>query len=492
MLTSLPPELLLQISSYLPVGSLFSLSATCSTLHGVVHKAWTLWLSGQASEYPALRSSLTNLNWTKNHNEWTCDCGSLVAGPWIKWPKLARYEATIEGDSNVSVGAGCAAVSDLIFCCPKARSVQWRKRNGLAEASGGVLIEYNDLPEFTRYPLYVTLHHNTLVLKRLRPQQGYRRGDYTIDIYNAKTLKKVGLLNPVKHIKDVKSLSEMEISSLSMSYNCICVHIMFDVNQENEFDGDADIENIRENETQLWYINTAEPQIENLHLLRIIKHPLAFNSLLDPGLVSVNNKFVTRVGTPTAFNLNQIQWFSRNPKVSESNLCHGYMPVKISSSYDYSKASVRIASLGGGNSEYIAVGLELGIDHRDRDHSYLIVVQVYHVTSGVIIVEKDFGTTNHIDEKIKMSWFGPHLAILSRSKSTSNLHSWQLGLDHFILTPCKIQVGSVHWAIDWFWIDFEGIVAANVNFGLEETVIQSYQPIQKLRKSLTNYQKQMS
>ena len=91
-----------------------------------------------------------------------------------------------------------------------------------------------------------------------------------------------------------------------------------------------------------------------------------------------------------------------------------------------------------------------------------------------------------------MSWFGPHLAILSRSKSTSNLHSWQLGLDHFILTPCKIQVGSVHWAIDWFWIDFEGIVAANVNFGLEETVIQSYQPIQKLRKSLTNYQKQMS
>jgi len=502
MLITLPPELLFHINTFLPPPSLSSLAGTCTALHTAVHQAWTSRLTVQSSLYPAVKYSLTRLGWTKDHDEWGCECSQLVAGPWLCWPRLARSEATIEGDSNVSVGVGCVVASNKVFCCPKARGVQWRHRSRLGEASGGILVEFDHLPEYNRYPLHVTQHHNTLVVKALESHPGFRRGDYSISIFNSDTLVKVGNMDPAEKIKDVKSLSEMEIGDIAMSDDVIVVHIMFDVNQENDIDEDVDIENIRENETQLWSIKTSDPKLSDLHLLKTIKHPLAFCSLLDPGLVSVNNKIITRIGTPTAFNLNQIQWFSRDqePVISKFGSTNsmqtsgdecsaesesvGYLPVSVLSSYDYNRASVRLASLGGGDSEYIAVGLELGIEHRDNDHSYLIVVQVYHITRGQVVAEGEFGTTNHIDEKIKMSWFGPHLLVLSRQKSTSSLFSWQPGFTCFKVSPCKVQVGSVHWGIDWVWGDFEGLVAANVNFGLEQTIIQTYHPVQRLRKRL--------
>jgi len=494
MLTSLPPELLFHINTFLPPPSLSTLSSTCTSLHTAVHQSWVSRLAQQSSLHPAVRYSLSRIGWTKEHDEWGCECSQLVAGPWLCWPRLARSEATIEGDSNVSVGVGCTVANNKVFCCPKARGVQWRHRSRLSETSGGVLVEFDHLPEYNRYPLHVTQHHNTLVVKALESHQGYRRGDYTISIFNCETLVKVGNLNPAENVRDVKSLSEMEIGNLAMCDDIIAVHIMFDVNQENDIDEEVEIENIRENETQLWRIKTSDPKLSDLKLIRTVKHPLAFCSLLDPGLVSVNNKFLTRIGTPTAFNLNQIQWFRRDQacaesvKISDEGVTEsesvGYLPVSVLSSHDYNRASVRLASLCGGDSEYIAVGLELGIEHRDKDHSYLIVVQVYHVTRGQVVAEVEFGTSNHIDEKIKMSWFGPHLLVLSRQKSNSSLFSWQPGFTSFRESPCKVQVGSVHWGIDWIWGDFEGFVAANVNFGLEHTILQTYHPVQRLRKRL--------
>jgi len=366
--------------------------------------------------------------------------------------------------------------------------VQWRHRGRLGER--GNLAEFGNLPEYNRYPLHVTQHQNTLIVKALESHPGFRRGDYTISIFNCEKLEEIGKLDPARNIRDVKSLSEMEIGNIAMCDNIIAVHVMFDVNQENDFDEDVDIENIRENETQLWSIATADPKMSDLKMIQTIKHPLAFCSLLDPGLVSVNNQLITRIGTPTAFNLNQIQWFRRETKSNQLSAgvgCDesvGYLPVSVLSCHDYNRASVRIASLGGGDSDYIAVGLELGIEHRDKDHSYLIVVQVYRISSGQVVAEGEFGTTNHIDEKIKVCWFGPHLLILSRQKSNCSLFSWQPGFSTFKESPCKVQVGSVHWGIDWVWADYEGLVAANVNFGLEETIIQTYHPIQRLRKRL--------
>jgi len=485
MLTSLPPELLLHINTFLSPPSLSLLSSTCTTLHTTVHLSWVARLTEQASLYPGVRYSLDRLGWSKEHDEWGCECSQLVAGPWLCWARLVRCEATIPGDSNVSVGLGCAVASNKVFSCPKAREVQWRHRDRLGER--GTLVEFSHLPDYTRYPLHVTQHHHTLVVKALESHQGFRRGDYTITIFNSDTLAEVGKLDPAQNIKDVKSLSEMEIGNIAMCDDVIAVHVMFDVNQENDIDEEVDIENIRENETQLWSIKTSDPKLSDLKLMRIIKHPLAFCSLLDPGLVSVNNNLLTRIGTPSAFiNLNQIQWFRREeePGGGEESECVGYLPVSVLSSYDYTRASVRLASLCGGHSEYIAVGLELGIEHRDRDHSYLIVIQVYHITSGKVVAEAEFGTTNHIDEKIKISWFGPHLLVLSRQKSTSSLHSWQPGFTTFKESSCRVQVGSVHWGIDWVWADFEGLVTANVNFGLEETIIQTYHPVQWLRKRL--------
>ena len=419
MLTSLPPELLSHITTFLSPTSLSSLSCTCTSLHTAVHQAWVSRLSLQSSLYPAVRASLARIDWTKDHDEWGCECSQLVAGPWLCWPRLARTEATIEEDSNVSVGVGCSVASNKVFFCPKARGVEWRHRERLGENSGGVLVEL-DLPEYNRYPLHITQHHNTLVVKALESHEGYRTGDYQIMIFNSDTLVKVGNLDPAESVKDVKSLSEMEIGNIAMCDDVIAVHIMFDVNQENDIDEEVDIENIRENETQLWSIKTSDPKLSDLQLVQTIRHPLAFCSLLDPCLVSVNNKFITRIGTPTAFNLNQIQWFRRDQKctgpvrnklmitdqkssdsVSESESV-AYLPVSVLSHHDYSRASVRLASLGGGDSEYISVGLELGIEHRDRDHSYLIVVQVYHITRGQVVVEEEFGSTNHIDEKIKV------------------------------------------------------------------------------------------
>jgi len=492
MLISLPPELLSHITSYLSPISLSYLSSTCTTLHTAVHHAWVARLSQQSSLYPAVRASLDRIDWNKDHDEWGCECSQLVAGPWLCWPRLARSEVTVEEDSNVNVGVGCAVASNRVFLCPKARAVHYRHRERLSEHSGGVLVEL-DLPEYNRYPLNVTQHHNTLIVKALESHPGYRRGDYKIIIFNSDTLNKVGVLDATKNIRDAKSLSELEIGDIAMCDDVIAVHLMFDVNMEiNDIYEEVDIANIRENETQLWTIRTKQPKFAELQHVRTIKHSLALCSLLDPGLMSVNNQFITRIGTPTAFNLNQIQWFKRTKKWSKvkggikldyndnENEVASYLPVSVMSQHDYNRASVRIASLGGGNSEYISVGLELGIDHRDRDHSYLILVQVYHLTRGEIVLEQEFGTTNHIDEKIKMSWFGPHLLILSREKSTSSLYSWQPGHSSFMVSPCKVQVGSVHWGIDWIWADFEGLVTTNVNFGLEQTIIQTYHPVQRL------------
>jgi len=500
MLTSLPPKLLSHITFFLSPISLSTLACTCTTFHTVVHQAWVSRLSHQATLYPVVKASLARIDWTKDHDEWGCECSQLMAGPWLCWPRLSRCEATVDGDSNVSVGAGCAVASNKVFFCPKARGVQWRHRGKLSETAGGVLVEFNHLPEYNRYPLHVTQHQNTLIVKALESHQGFRRGDYQIMIFNSDTLVRIGIMDPTEYVKDVKSLSEMEIGNIVMCDDVIAVHIMFDVNQENDLDEEVDIENIRENETQLWSINTSDPKLLDLQLIQTIRHPLAFCSLLDPGLVSVNNKFITRIGTPTAFNLNQIQWFRReqkcsklgsnNPKITTQLRCESendganFLPVSVLSSHDYNRASVRLASVGGGDSEYICVGLELAIDHRDRDHSYMIVVQVYHLTSGQVVVEEEFGTTNHIDEKIKISWFGPHLLVLSRDKSTSSLYSWQAGFSSFKVSSCKVQVGSVHWGIDWVWGDYEGLVATNVNFGLEETIIQTYHPVQRLRKRL--------
>jgi len=488
MLISLPPELLSHINTYLSPHSLSLLSSTCTTMHSSVHQSWVSMLSMQAAVYPAVKYSLARVGWTKDHDEWQCECSQLVAGPWLCWSRLSRSEVTIDGDSNVSVGQGCVVANNKVFFCPKAREVQWRHRGRLG--GRGSLVEFSHLPEYNRYPLHVTHHHNTLLVKVLEPHPGYRRGDYTISIFNSDTLAEVGNLDPAQNIRDVKSLSEMEIGNIAMCDNIIAVHVMFDVNQENDIE-EVDIDNIRENETQIWSITTADPKMSDLKLIRTIKHPLAFCSLLDPGLVSVNNKLVIRIGTPTctAFNLNQIQWFRRKANTSHQEEEGGgedvgYLPVSVLSCHDYSRASVRIASLGGGDSDYIAVGLELGIDHRDTDHSYLILVQVYHINKGQMVAEGEFGTTNHIDEKIKISWFGPHLLVLSRKKSTCSLYSWQSGFSSFKESFCKVQVGSVHWGIDWVWADFEGLVAANVNFGLEETIIQTYHPVQRLRKRL--------
>ena len=41
-------------------------------------------------------------------------------------------------------------------------------------------------------------------------------------------------------------------------------------------------------------------------------------------------------------------------------------------------------------------------------------------------------------------------------------------------TPVRLSVGNVHWSLEYFHLDFQGILIVNVNFGSERTVIQTH------------------
>ena len=154
------------------------------------------------------------------------------------------------------------------------------------------------------------------------------------------------------------------------------------------------------------------------------------------------------------------------------------MPVTVLGDLSHSRASVRLARLCGGHSDLLALGLELGAEHLELGHAYRVVVQVVRLSTAQVILQQDFGTSNHIDETMKLCWCGPHLLVTCRKPSGSaSLYCWQPGLPAMVATRVRVVVGSAHFALEYLHLDLQEMVVAVVNFGQERTSVQTHRPL---------------
>ena len=80
-------------------------------------------------------------------------------------------------------------------------------------------------------------------------------------------------------------LQKLEIGDVVMAKNTIVVHLMFPTEDDCH------------SETWIWRINTENPVIEDLVLERVFMEPInRYEDEIDPGLLSVNNSYLVRVG----------------------------------------------------------------------------------------------------------------------------------------------------------------------------------------------------
>jgi len=470
----LPREMLEQVAVLLDTASILRLAASCHLLRAAAHGACVRLLAARADQCHVMADSLGRVGWVRAqaaaHSSSpgsSCPCFRLLRGSWHYWRKLERRaECVLQPDTNISVGLGCSVSRDRVYTSPCARSLQAMQRVSL-ECEGPV-VEYTELPQYNRFPLQALCHQATLLVKRLRPAPLHRMGEYSIELFHANTGTRVCQLDPTRGL-DTRSLGQLEIADIVMADNTIAVHLMFDINQEAELEEDIEEVSLRENETQLWRINTACPQASDLVLDQVVREPLSLKGLLDPGLLSINSEYLVRVGTSPSEHLLQV-WPRQGGDISLT-------PVGVSpSTGDLGRASVRLARLARGTSHLLALGIELGVEHLELGHAYRVLLQVVDLRTHAVMLQHDFGTSNHIDETLKMCWVGPHLILTQRLPSgVAAVYTWQPSLP-LLRAPPRLTIGSAHFALEFLHASIDTLTVAIVNFGQERTSIQTWRP----------------
>jgi len=422
-----------------------------------------------ANQDSTTEASLEASGWEagNDHDIWECQCIYLVVGPWYTWGKLTKgkrrkKEVIVEQDHNLQVGAGCVVIKNKLLTCPNASSVAARTRDLLTEVAE--VTRFSDFPEYPTFPLYLTNFENTLVVKSIKTEEGFIHGDYTISVYDTESLHKVCDINIMADAMDTKDQSDLEVSNIKMCRNRIAIHLLFSQTPEK-------------NVTQIWAVDTQNPKKETIFLAATVSHPFSVCGALDPGHLALNSRYLLRIGTPDKSNNstdNLVQYFDMQ-RLQGNDKGVNYTPVKDPGMIDHQKINVRHVSIIPGGGSILCLGLELDISHRNSHHSYQVVVQLFDLSTQKILAQKDLGSCNHIEDKLKLCWWTENLGLLVReSSSSASLYTWSPGQGEILETGVKLPVGNIHWAFEYFHMDYQGMVTAKVNFGNETTVFQCF------------------
>lgn len=463
---SLSIEVLERIVRKLDHISMCRLASMSIHMRKAVHSYCSSHLRYLANQDTTAQASLQASGWElgNEHDIWECLCIYLVVGPWYWWSggRKKKKEVMVEQDHNLQVGAGCVVIKNKLFTCPNASSVAVRKRDLLTEVAE--VTNFSDFPEYPTYPLYLTNFENTLVIKSIKRVEGFIHGDYTITLYDTESQQKICDLNIMTDVTDTKDQSDLEVSNIKMCRNRIAIHLLFSQTPEK-------------NVTQIWAVDTRNPKEDTIFLATTVSHPFSVCGALDPGHLALNSRYLVRIGTPDKSNNstdNLIQYFDMQ-RLQANDKGVNYTPVKDPGIIDHQKINVRLVSIIPGGGTILCLGLELDISHRNSHHSYQVVVQLFDLSTQTILAQKDLGSCNHIEDKLKLCWWSENLALLVReSSSSASLYTWCPGQKEILETGVKLPVGNIHWAFEFFHMDYQGIVTAKVNFGNETTVFQCF------------------
>lgn len=475
-----PEEVVLEICQMLDAVSLLQFASTDSCMRQAAHKAAVMRLHNLAEDHPDLAIYLARMSWTREdalvHHNLDCPCFSLLIGPWRSWNNLkccTKERAPIMPDSNrVPIDSLSTMVTrNRILAISK--SVEESNltavfRNNVDQRQLKVVARAAKIPFSS--PLQAANFEDTLVVRSCVPRAGYRRGHYTLAIFNSATLIKVGeidlaleevsslqgdsdkMASSTKNcselnLKDEAVLQKLEIADVVVAKNTIAIHLMFP--REDEFCS----------ETWIWNINTRNPVIEDLVLERVFMEPInRYEEETDLGLLAVNNGYLVRVGQVDDSCI--LQSFNRKDISVGTGLQNGVhdmivldeegtkLNVEVQASFEYNRVRVREAKLcHGKDSATIALGIELGVVDNDLGEMYRLMVQVIDIEKGELLVQQHLGLAERIDTRLKMCWCGPQLVVahkreVGNANAELRLFCWEKGNRGFLPTPAVIPIAD--------------------------------------------------
>ena len=329
----MPEELLLKIAQLLDAVSLLQFASTDSCLRGIAHQAAVMRLQKLALDHPDLAICLARMSWNKDnasvHHNLECPCFSLLIGPWRSWNNL---KCRTKERAPVLPGSNWPSVESLrtlvtgnkIFATSRSVMESTLTAVDRGDANHRQLKVVARTEKKPYSSLQAANFEDTVVVRSCVPRNGYRRGDYTLTIFNSATLVEVGEIDlalekvssvqgdsstrasPAKNcselnLKDEAVLQKLEIGDVVLAKDTIVIHLMFP--REEELCS----------ETWIWRINTKNPVIEDLVLERVFMEPInRYEDETDLGLLAVNNRCLVRVGQVDDSCI--LQCFSRKDK----------------------------------------------------------------------------------------------------------------------------------------------------------------------------------
>jgi len=489
LIYALPNELFEFIFRHLDLVSLVHISATCTHLRSQVHGFFVALISSQATAFIEIRESLSRMGWSRIHDDsWTCKCFQIVAGPCFTWAKMVRGESF--SMSRLNFWSKITTVAGKTF---------FIKESGIDHDIVDIRYWTSGFGKDSSHSLYtfeediygagadnLVSYDNTLAFSLMLLDQAV---DYRIIIYNPRTLLKITQivpfeevpmdLNPVPNIY----LDVLSVTEIALTENTLVIHLM---GQHVGYYGNWAIN------TQVWSINTKDPQEDDLRLVRIINHPHYIAGDIDGtcrGMIGVNKRFVARMGQDDNKEL-LLQVFHRVLEEHEESIFEQEQepllinPVGIQDGKFWIRAKI---SSEGGEGDHLALSL---LFYNPEDGLTSMLVQVYSATRGNLIIKQEFNVTGDCFHSCHTQWFGPHLIVTSRQGDNVSLHSWQPGacLTAFVTSPFKIpvvkpirtRVGNMlewissalrelffggegdnwGWTVDFMWLDYQSITTA--------------------------------
>ena len=321
--------------------SLLHFASTDTWMRQAAQKAAVKRLHQLGKDFPDLAICLARIGWTKEHALalpiFDCSPFLLLIGPWLSWNNLKLH---IKERAPVLSGSLWPSVESLITFVSKnkifaiSRSIRESTLTAVDRHNVKIVKEsqIKVVAKITETPyssLQATNFEETLVVRSCVPRPGYRKGAYTLSIYNSDTLAKVGEIdlalekvssetkksdsftNSSKscselNLNDETVLQKLEIGDVVMAKNTIVVHLMF--RTDDDFSS----------ETWIWSLDTKNPVMEDLTLERVFIEPLSqhgespvcsIEDEVDLGLLAVNSRFLVRVGQVDDSSI--LQHFSR-------------------------------------------------------------------------------------------------------------------------------------------------------------------------------------
>ena len=336
-----PQEVLENLAHQLDAMSLLHFASTDTWMRQAAQKAAVMRLHKLGKDFPDLAICLARIGWTKEHALalpiFDCSPFLLLIGPWLSWNNLKLH---IKERAPVLSGSLWPSVESLITFVSKnkifaiSRSIRESTLTAVDRDNVKIVKEsqIKVVAKITETPyssLQATNFEETLVVRSCVPRPGYRKGAYTLSIYNSDTLAKVSEIdlalekvsseikksdsftNSSKscselNLNDETVLQKLEIGDVVMAKNTIVVHLMF--RTDDDFSS----------ETWIWSLDTKNPVMEDLTLERVFMEPLSqhgespvcsIEDEVDLGLLAVNSRFLVRVGQVDDSSI--LQHFSR-------------------------------------------------------------------------------------------------------------------------------------------------------------------------------------